>query len=241
MIGGSIERGDQQLAAIWTSPDGRTWTRNSDDPVFAVGELDWSLDGRKLPGVQDMAALDGLVVATGIACSPSLGACTGAAWISRDGLTWTRDDPDTGTDLPHFTTALADRIVTMAYTDAGLTRVYGFDPAAGWSLFKDDLGFVQEAVPALGGIAVATGDWTGASDVMTIRFSSDGRTWSEVATFDPPDVSGEARDTQLSSGVILGDTHDGGIRAHWQGGRLEPATSYGWLSRTAIWLFRPTA
>ena len=40
MIGGSLERGDQQLAAIWTSPDGRTWTRNQDDPVFAVGELD---------------------------------------------------------------------------------------------------------------------------------------------------------------------------------------------------------
>ena len=72
----------------------------------------------------------------------------------------------------------------MAYTDSGLTRVYGFDPAGGWTLLKDDLGFVQEAVPVDGGVAVATGDWSGVSDVMTIRFSRDGRTWDEIGTID---------------------------------------------------------
>ena len=158
MIGGSLERGDQQLAAIWTSPDGRTWTRNQRRPGLRRGRAAKSLDGRMLPGVQDMATIDGLIVATGIDCSPTPRVCTGAAWVSEDGRTWTRDDPDTGTDLPHFTTALDDRIITMAYTDSGLTRVYGFDPAGGWTLLKDDLGFVQEAVPVDGGVAVATGD-----------------------------------------------------------------------------------
>ncbi|MDQ1324685.1 MAG: hypothetical protein QG587_2021 [Chloroflexota bacterium] len=224
MIGGSLERGDQQLAAIWTSPDGRTWTLTSDDPVFAVGELDRSLDGRMLPGVQDMATIDGLVVATGIACSPTLGACTGAAWVSEDGRNWSREDPDTGTDLPHFTTALEGRIITMAYTDSGLTRVYGFDPAGGWTLLKGDLGFVQEAVPVDGGVAVATGDGSGVSDVMTIRFSRDGRTWSDIATVDPPDVS-------ALMALSLSDAAYGGIRADWFGAGTPEA------HRSAVWVF----
>jgi hypothetical protein len=38
---------------------------------------------------------------------------------------------------------------------------------------------------------------------MTIRFSSDGRTWSEVATFDPPDVPGIIGGTSLSGAVSL--------------------------------------
>jgi hypothetical protein len=226
MIGGSLERGDQQLAAIWTSPDGRTWTRNQDAPVFAVGELNKSLDARFRPGVQDMATLDGGVVATGFDCAPWV--CKGAAWVSTDGRTWTRNDPDTATDLPHFTTALADRIVTMAYTDDVFTRVYGLlDMAGGWTLLDNDLGFVQEAVPVDGGVAVATGDGSGVSDVMTIRFSRDGRTWRDVATIDPPDVP-------ALRGLSLSDAGDGRIRADWF------AAAQSETARSTVWVFSPT-
>jgi hypothetical protein len=229
MIGGSQEQGAQQVAAIWTSPDGRTWTRNRDDAVFAVGELSKSLDDRLEPGVRDMAAVGGLIVATGFDCGPYSGSiCIGAAWVSDDGRSWTRNDPDTFRDLPQFTTALADRIVTMAYTDSGLTRVYGFDPTGGWTLLKNDLGQVQDAVPVDGGIAVATPESTG---VMTIRYSKDGRTWSDVGTIDP----GDLRTTTTS--VSLSDGGAGGIWA--QGFALltpegEPAALE--TARSAVWL-----
>ena len=230
MIGGSLERGDEQLAAIWTSPDGRTWTRNQDDPVFAVGELRKSLDARFDPGVQAMATMDGLVVATGYRLrSQRLGSALAPRGSPRTAAAWTRNDPDTVTDLPHFTTALADRIITMAYTDSGLTRVYGFDPAGGWTLLKDDLGFVQEAVPVDGGVAVATGDSSGVSDLMTIRFSRDGRSWSDVGTIDPGDVRGE---TALTS-VSLSDDGGGGIRAQWFA--LPVATPLIETARSAVW------
>jgi hypothetical protein len=241
MIGGSLERGDQQLAAIWTSPDGRTWTRNQDDAGFAVGELRKSLDDRVEPGVRDMAAVGGLIVATGFDCTTADWSCRGAAWVSNDGRTWTRNDPDTFTDLPHFTTALADRIVTMAYKGTGLTRVYEFDPAVGWTTPKADLlGFVQEAVPVDGGVAVATGDWSGVSDVMTIRFSRDGRSWSDVGTIDPPDVPVKGGGMSLSSYVSLSDPRDGGIRAHWHGLLPEPESSATWPTRSADWLLSRT-
>jgi hypothetical protein len=240
MIGGSLERGSEQVAAIWTSPDGRAWTQNQDDPMFDVGELQQSLDDRFEPGVREMAAIDGLIVATGFDCPPGgwVWVCKGAAWVSTDGRTWARNDPDTYADLPSFTTALEDRIITMAYTGTELTRVFAFDPSEGWTMLKFDLAFVHEAVPFDGGVAVVTSDSTG---VETIRYSEDGRSWSDVAVIEPPDVSGTGGGAALSGHLSLIDARGGGgIRAHWLGILPQPGSSASWVARSADWLFKPT-
>jgi hypothetical protein len=87
-------------------------------------------------------------------------------------------------------------------------------------LLEDDVGSVREAAPVDGGVAVATSH----ASVDTLRYSKDGRTWSDLATIDPPDVP-------ALSAVSLSDAGDGGIRAHWFAA-LQPETA-----RSAAWVF----
>ena len=134
--------------------------------------------------------------------------------------------PTRSRDLPHFTTALADRIITMAYTDGGLTRVYGFDPGGGWTLLKDDLGFVQEAVPVDGGVAVATGDSSGVSPDDDPLLEG----WPDLERRRHHRPRG--RPEPALSAVSLSDAGDGGIRAHWFCRHAQAETA-----RSAVWVF----
>ncbi len=73
--------GLQTAPAVWTSPDGRTWTASSDVPPI-LGPA--TADGPAYTGswMVDVAATDGGFVAIGQAAG------TGAAWMSTDGISW---------------------------------------------------------------------------------------------------------------------------------------------------------
>src|SRR5262249_59395027 len=78
-------------AAFWTSGDGRTWTRASDEPSFGA-----PAGSGQAVSVVGIAANGGSIVAVGMqqsggGDSPS----TVLAWRSTDGATWTPASVDT--------------------------------------------------------------------------------------------------------------------------------------------------
>jgi serine/threonine protein kinase len=94
-------------AAVWTSPDGKTWTLH-DSPVFG---------GFRAQEMDAVARGPSGFVAVGT--DRSSGETQGAAWVSRDGTSWTRvRDP-----------ALSDRPGTAL---TGITAVPGGFVAAGF-------------------------------------------------------------------------------------------------------------
>jgi hypothetical protein len=82
-VGGVIAVGsqvDRRMAVAWTSPDGRSWTRAPDET------------SREHPGgfawMTDVTAIGDVAIAVGDIQGLQRG--TAMAWVSRDGLTWTR-------------------------------------------------------------------------------------------------------------------------------------------------------
>ena len=80
-------------AAVWTSPDGKTWTRVADDPAFA-GAAMYGVTG----GSAGLAAV-------------GFGGSSAAIWTSPDGLTWTRVP-----DLPDFAKSQAVSVAAHGAT-----------------------------------------------------------------------------------------------------------------------------
>lgn len=83
-----IERGDQ-VAAVWTSVDGMTWSRvPHDEAVFAAGDQKWGYGAGGRPAMLSVTAGGPGLVAVGLAE-------TGVpVWTSVDGIIWTRIPSD---------------------------------------------------------------------------------------------------------------------------------------------------
>jgi serine/threonine protein kinase len=77
-VGGDVD------AAVWTSTDGRTWTRVSDPEATFGG-----------PGTQRMSALAlfGSTIAAAGYSDTAAGDSNGAIWLSTDGTNWIRQGP----------------------------------------------------------------------------------------------------------------------------------------------------
>ncbi len=112
LLGGVIY-GRTPRAAIWSSPDGRSWTRargSADDQTFDIGGYIDTMEDPLSGGVNAFALYPGTesgngrladgAVAVGQACAPALdkepwawnGRCEGQLWRSPDGLSWQRGD-----------------------------------------------------------------------------------------------------------------------------------------------------
>ena len=83
--------GPDQPAAVWTSTNGRDWSRVPEQAALLSG---FSPEG---PGSADWARIDDVVIGgPGLVAAGRVGKCThvcdedGAAWTSIDGITWQR-------------------------------------------------------------------------------------------------------------------------------------------------------
>jgi len=123
VAGGKDQDGENSDAAIWTSPDAITWTRDRDAP---------ELGGPRGDAISGLTASSHAIVAVG---STALDGDTNAeAWTSNDGTHWTRasDDPEVlGGDMEqsmHAVTSVAGSFVAVG-TDASAGE---YDPTV-WS------------------------------------------------------------------------------------------------------------
>lgn len=132
----------KEIAAAWTSRDGRTWERvNHDDATFGVPRAATSMTA--------VAHGNGTYVAVGQSGPDA--ATEGAAWTSPDGKTWSRvhDDDAFGTgDGPtriHDVTATEDGFVAVGSAPASnpqdtVTAVWTSEDGKTWERVTDDDG-----------------------------------------------------------------------------------------------------
>ncbi len=77
-------------AAVWTSTDGRTWTRVPHTKVLDVGGFIDTMEDPMTGGMRDVTLGPAGLLAVGSVCQNSPAACQPAAWTSTDGTSWTR-------------------------------------------------------------------------------------------------------------------------------------------------------
>lgn len=95
-VASGVVHGTTPRAALWTSPDGRTWTRVADTPAFDIGGYFDTMETPSHGGpVQVVAGRNGLV-AVGSTCDAKGGACRLVSWRSADGVAWERGDAAPG-------------------------------------------------------------------------------------------------------------------------------------------------
>ena len=76
-------------AAVWTSKDGRTWTRVPHSPIFDVGDFIDTMEDPSTGGMSDVVPGPGGLVVVGSDCT-SQGGCRPAAWTTGGSDTWAR-------------------------------------------------------------------------------------------------------------------------------------------------------
>jgi hypothetical protein len=77
-VGGDLD------AAVWTSTDGRTWTR--------VPHVEATFGGRRAQWMSSLCVFGKAIVAAGYT-ETAAGDSNGAIWLSSDGTSWTRQGP----------------------------------------------------------------------------------------------------------------------------------------------------
>jgi hypothetical protein len=180
--------GNPRSAVVWTSPDGRTWTRRPDDPKVFGGAT-----------MQAVAQGGSGLVAVGHSGYSSIGLLPKAeAWFSSDGVTWARTSVAGSYGHPMGdVTAFGNGFVAVGAGNA-------FDGGYIWTS-DDGLKWTQVKDPALAGLTL-TGVTDGPDGLVAVGFtgvsgrpdnrspavltSTDGLHWSRVGpgqqAFVPP-------------------------------------------------------
>ena len=81
---GTDDAGGDPDAAVWTSTDGRTWTR--------VPHAEGTFGGRGAQWMSSLCLYGKAIVAAGYSVTAA-GDSNGAIWLSADGTSWTRQGP----------------------------------------------------------------------------------------------------------------------------------------------------
>ena len=77
-------------AAVWTSADGRTWTRVPHTTVLDVGGFIDTMEDPMTGGMRGVITGPAGLIAVGSVCQNNPAACQSAAWTSTDGTSWER-------------------------------------------------------------------------------------------------------------------------------------------------------
>jgi hypothetical protein len=191
-------------AAVWTSPDGVTWSRvPHDEEVFG---------GRSHQAMWEVTAGGPGLVAVGEDRSRDFDDGDVAVWTSVDGITWSR--------VPHDEENLgAGQVTSVTSADSGLVAVGNVgsdagDDAAVWTsvdgiawsrvahdedVFGGAAGGGMQSVTATGQGMVAVG---GSGEGAAVWTSTDGITWSRVGHDE--DVFGGAAGPVMESVTTTG-------------------------------------
>jgi hypothetical protein len=188
--------------AVWTSPDGRTWSRVEAEPsVF--GDTDTERD----QVITDVVAGPTHLVAVGVDGRP--GDFDGAVWLSSDGLAWERVSDHVfegaGNQAIHAVVHTSDLAVAVGEAE-GSPAVWVSQDGHSWSRgaidgTPADAGVQPGAIfdVAVGGPGLVAVGSSGQPEYPAVWLSADGRSWSRL----PGAVAGDG------SGVEEADTHPG--------------------------------
>ena len=232
--GGWVAVGPQ---AIWTSPNGLTWTLAATHGITP-----------QLPGdaVWVISKTSSGYLAAGTGNGPGQGQHTGVIWTSRDGLTWQRSTAaQLGLARPGETVRSISYITwhgnATAISGAVASRTGAY--SAAWLSTNGGTAWTRLTIPADHGAgATISGLGAGGSGLIAVRpgrtaagaangvayFSPDGRTWQYAATIGPdPKTGGWTPSVVKGSSygfVVTGTTAEGQMVAYTSTG-----TGTSWL------------
>ena len=195
-------------AAVWTSADGRAWTRVPHAPVFEVGGFIDTTEDPESGRMSDVVAGPEGLVAVGSVCTSKPVGCEPAAWTSSDGTSWERV-----AEMP----ALSGRLEAIAASDTGYVAVgnVGCD-ASHTSSPPSCAGLVLTSTdgrtwakrpfegPAYLGTVTAIGDRffaTATSGPETVWVSADGKTWAPLEAEGGPSTDAQGAGVELKFGA----------------------------------------
>jgi hypothetical protein len=237
LIGGVIYRGvdlvnDRPIGAIWTSTDGRTWTRVEDDAAFDIGGY---VDTMEDPGAGGVAAFawDGeTIVAVGRACAEAGLPCRMAAWRSGDGTAWERVTSLPSGDGMGGIVAVNGTFVATAHrcpaTGDCATVVLHSQDGRAWEVVPAELALDAAMTVSDGTVVLVTGQYRS----LDVRASADGATWTLLGAVPAPE--------RVNWGApVLVSRRDGGVNLTI---RIDPLTEPDtdadvW---TSLWEITPT-
>jgi hypothetical protein len=192
LIGGVVYRGidlatGRPLGAIWTSTDGRSWTRIEDGAVFDVGGYVDTMEDPASGGIRAFAWNGTTILAVGEVCAADGRPCRAAAWLSPDGASWER-----AAELP-----AGDAVETAVGVNGTFVAAARRCPVSGdcsTVVLRSGDGRTWEAIPgelrarpvlvATSGTAVLV---TGEFRTLDVRATGDGRTWQSLGTVSAPE------------------------------------------------------
>jgi hypothetical protein len=220
-------------AAVWTSADGRTWSRVPHTADLDVGGFIDTMEDPGSGGMADVVAGPGGLVAVGSTCSSTpVGAqahCEPAAWTSANGSAWTRS-----AGMP----ALAGVLNAVAASGSGYVAVGAqtCDPGTSapvgcpalvltspdgrtWSQQPFAQPGSLETVSAIGGRFVATTH----DGPRTVWVSGDGTSWAPASAQGGPPTETGGADWHLAATPSV---------AVWLGKQTESDDPAAWVSPT---------
>jgi hypothetical protein len=181
-VGRAEVPGSDDDAAVWTSSDGREWSRAPDDGGV--------LGGPFIQAAEAVAAARGRVVAVGFtARGPDREAgATAAAWYSADGgRSWNRavvEGPREATTSAGSVVATADGFVmgggSTASDGLGAGRVWTSDDGAHWTPVQADEAVFPPVGTSVAALAAAPDLVVGVGTLGAVWTSPDGTRWTKV-------------------------------------------------------------
>jgi len=193
-VGSTMEVGSDETflsrSAVWFSPDGADWSRVWDGDPFDTEE------SRFIPGIMAVTADPaGLIVGVGTA-ENDLGEFVGAAWVSTDGQSWERVEPnssefgsDTGADVTVFDVTWSSAgFIAVGTEDGTEVAIWQSTDGRSWNRVETTeetfgrMGTLSSVATLESGF-VATGPHGFANRgerPVTLWTSPDGSTWNRV-------------------------------------------------------------
>jgi hypothetical protein len=187
LIGG-VRYGDTKpVGAIWTSVDGHSWTVVGDAAVNDIGGYVDTLEDPAAGGIHTFVVDGDLTVAGGQVCTENGLPCASAAWVSEDGLSWTRADAlptgDYVTDLVAVDDAFVAAVRVCTDGAECTTAILRSTDGRAWQTVAGPSGLNEAMAVSDGTLVLAAGEYRS----LDVLVTADGLEWHPLGTVAAPD------------------------------------------------------